>query len=56
VLEQFMVGSWEEHLRQHERVSRRDEQRLVEIDAMADGDGQPTVTHWLAPDTTGERR
>ena len=56
VLEQFMVGSWEEHLRQHERVSRRDEQRLVEIDAMTDGDGRPTVTHWLAPDTTGERR
>lgn len=56
VLEQFMVGSWEEHLRQHERVSRRDEQRLVEIDAMTDGDAQPTVTHWVAPDTTGERR
>lgn len=49
VLEQFVVGSWEEHLRQHERVSRRDVQRLKEIADMTDP-GQPnTVTHWLAP-------
>jgi MFS family permease len=48
VLEQFVVGSWEEHLRQHERVSRRDQQRLDEIEAMTDP-GEPTaVTHWLA--------
>ena len=49
VLEQFVVGSWEEHLRQHERVSRRDEQRLKEIDEMTDPSEPPTVTHWLAP-------
>jgi hypothetical protein len=49
VLEQFVVGSWDEHLRQHERVSRRDQQRLDEVSAMTDP-GQPTtVTHWLAP-------
>jgi predicted MFS family arabinose efflux permease len=49
VLEQFVVGSWEEHLRQHERVSRRDEQRLDEIRTMTDPNRPTTVTHWLAP-------
>jgi predicted MFS family arabinose efflux permease len=48
VLEQFVVGSWDEHLRQHERVSLRDQQRLERIDAMTEP-GRPTiVTHWLA--------
>src|ERR1700691_865334 len=49
VLEQFVVGSWDEHLRQHERVSIRDQQRLARIDAMTDPSRPPTVTHWLAP-------
>jgi predicted MFS family arabinose efflux permease len=49
VLEQFVVGSWEEHLRQHERVSLRDQQRLEEILAMTDRGQHTTVTHWLAP-------
>ncbi len=49
ILEQFVVGSWEEHLRQHERVSRRDQQRLDEIRAMTDPSRPTTVTHWLAP-------
>jgi len=49
VLEQFVVGSWDEHLRQHERVSRRDQENLQEIRAMTDP-GRPTrVTHWVAP-------
>jgi MFS family permease len=48
VLEQFVVGSWEEHLRQHERVSRRDQQRLEQIEAMIDPSHPTTVTHWLA--------
>jgi MFS family permease len=49
VLEQFVVGSWEEHLRQHERVSIRDQQRLDEIKAMTDPSQPTTATHWLAP-------
>lgn len=49
VLEQFVVGSWTQHLRQHERVSRRDQQRLDAIRAMTDPRQPPTVTHWLAP-------
>ncbi len=49
VLEQFVVGSWDEHLRQHERVSLRDQQRLEEIKAMTDPDQPTVVRHWLAP-------
>jgi len=49
VLEQFVVGSWDEHLRQHERVSIHDQQRLDEIKAMTDPSQPTTVTHWLAP-------
>jgi hypothetical protein len=47
--EQFVVGSWEEHLRQHERVSGRDSQRLQRIAAMLEPDHPPLVTHWLTP-------
>ena len=49
VLEQFVVGSWDEHLRQHERVSLRDQRRLDEIKAMTDPSRPATVTHWMAP-------
>ncbi len=52
ILEQFVVGSWEEHLRQHERVSRRDQQRFEQIAAMTDASRPPTVTHWLAGKAT----
>lgn len=47
VLEQFVVASWDEHLRQHERVSRRDQQRLNQIAEMTDPGRPPTITHWL---------
>jgi predicted MFS family arabinose efflux permease len=49
IVEQFVVASWEEHLRQHERVTRRDSDRFGKIRAMTDP-GQPAVvTHWLTP-------
>ncbi len=48
-LEQFVVSSWEEHLRQHERVSARDSDRLQRIDAMSETERPPQVTHWLTP-------
>jgi hypothetical protein len=54
VLEQFVVGSWDQHLRQHERVSLRDQHRLEEIEAMTDPDRPTIVTHWLAPQLNGE--
>jgi MFS family permease len=53
VLEQFVVGSWDEHLRQHERVSRRDQERLDRITALIDPSTPTTVTHWLAVDGAG---
>jgi MFS family permease len=56
VLEQFVVGSWNEHLRQHERVSHRDQQRLVDIAAMTDPSRPTTVTHWLASEPRRDRR
>jgi predicted MFS family arabinose efflux permease len=49
ILEQFVVGSWDEHLRQHERVTLRDQGRLDAIRAMTDPSRPALVTHWLAP-------
>ncbi|GAA3104459.1 hypothetical protein GCM10010464_79600 [Pseudonocardia yunnanensis] len=48
IVEQFVVASWEAHLRQHERVSERDQNRLARVWAMSDPDRPPAVTHWLA--------
>jgi Transmembrane secretion effector len=47
ILEQFVVASWDEHLRQHERVTRRDQDRLDQIRHMTDPAHPVTVTHWL---------
>ena len=47
ILEQFVVASWEEHERQHERVSVRDEARYARIAALTAPHHPPAVTHWL---------
>jgi MFS family permease len=52
-VEQFVVASWQEHLRQHERVSVRDQERLDRIRAMTDPDRPAIVTHWIAPRLDG---
>ena len=49
-VEQFVVASWQEHLRQHERVTKRDQERLDQIRAMTDPHRPTTVTHWLTPE------
>jgi predicted MFS family arabinose efflux permease len=49
ILEQFVVASWDEHLRQHERVTQRDQARLDRVRALTDPDHPVTVTHWLTP-------
>jgi hypothetical protein len=49
ILEQFVVASWPEHLRQHERVTGRDQERYAAIRAMTDPAHPATVTHWLTP-------
>jgi len=49
ILEQFVVASWQEHLRQHDRVTARDQGRYAAIRATTDPARPVTVTHWLAP-------
>jgi predicted MFS family arabinose efflux permease len=49
VVEQFVVASWEEHLRQHERVTTRDQDRLNRVRALSDDSVEPTVTHCFTP-------
>ena len=51
LVEQFVVASWEEHLRQHDRITIRDQQRLARIRSMTDPAHPATVTHWLTPAT-----
>ena len=48
ILEQFVVASWNEHLRQHERVTKRDQGRLDRIRELTDPAHPVAVTHWLA--------
>jgi MFS family permease len=47
ILEQFVVASWDEHLRQQQRVTRRDQERLDRIRQMTDPARPVTVTNWL---------
>jgi MFS family permease len=49
ILEQFVVASWDEHLRQHARVTVRDQARYDAIRAMTDPAHPTAVTHWLTP-------
>jgi MFS family permease len=46
-VETFLVESWLEHLRQHERVTKADRSLQDEI-ARFHKDGAPKVTHWIA--------
>ena len=55
ILEQFVVASWDEHLRQHDRVTVHDQERLDKIRAMTDPDHPATVTHWLTPTAPAHR-
>jgi MFS family permease len=49
VVEQFVVASWDEHLRQHERVTVHDQDRLDRVEALTDPKHATKVTHWLTP-------
>jgi hypothetical protein len=47
MVETFLVESWIEHLRQHERVTQTD--RVIEKDVYRfDLHGEPKVTHLVA--------
>jgi MFS family permease len=56
ILEQFVVASWEEHQRQHQRVTKRDDERYAAIRALTDPARPATVTHWLTPLSPRARR
>jgi MFS family permease len=49
IVEQFVVASWEEHLRQHSRITIRDQARLDQVRAMTDPARPAVVTHWITP-------
>jgi MFS family permease len=49
IVEQFVVASWEEHLRQHSRITIRDQARLDQVRAMTDPGRPAVVTHWVTP-------
>ncbi len=48
-VEQFVVASWDEHLRQHERVRLRDQDRLDKVQSFSDASRSTIRTHWLTP-------
>jgi Transmembrane secretion effector len=48
VLEEFVVASWAEHLRQRERVTKREQAHLERVRELTDPDHPVIVTHWLA--------
>ncbi len=47
-IETFVVASWAEHLRQHERVTVSDREIEERAFAFHLGEGPPHVTHWIA--------
>jgi MFS family permease len=47
-IETFVVESWAEHLRQHERVTISDREIETRAFAFHLGDDPPKVTHWIA--------
>lgn len=52
-LETFLVGSWEEHERQHARATKHDQQLLVEIDKLLLPGTSREAHHYLTPTLTG---
>jgi MFS family permease len=52
-LETFLLDSWLEHLRQHERVTNTDRLLQDEIQKMMVNQQEPIVTHLIAPRTDG---
>jgi MFS family permease len=47
-IENFVVESWAEHLRQHERVTVSDRELEAKAWAFHQAEGPPKVTHWIA--------
>ena len=49
-VEYFMVESWLEHLRQHERVTNADRVLQESVRGMLVADSEPEIMHYVAPD------
>jgi hypothetical protein len=47
-IETFVVDSWAEHLRQHERMTKTDRESESKAYAYHRGSESPKVTHWIA--------
>lgn len=47
-VESFVVESWAEHLRQHERLTAADIEKLDKVRSFHVGDKPPVVTHYVA--------
>lgn len=52
-IEYFVEESWLAHLRHHERVTKADSVIQDRVRAFHVGEGEPRVTHYLAPDPLG---
>jgi len=52
-LETFIVGSWVEHLRQHERVSVAEKEIQERVHSFLVGDARPVVSHYIAGAPSG---
>jgi hypothetical protein len=50
-LEVFMVGSWTDHLRQHERVTESDRELQNQIRKLLREETKPMVSHFIAERT-----
>jgi MFS family permease len=55
-LETFIVESWVEHLRQHERVTISDRSVQEQVNAFHNGSEGPTVRHFVYAHSKGPRR
>jgi hypothetical protein len=46
MVEQFVVASWDEHERQHARLTERDRARIQAVRALAEPGTDPRIVHW----------
>ncbi|MBV9454852.1 MAG: MFS transporter, partial [Rubrobacter sp.] len=55
-LEVYLVSSWVEHLRQHERVSVAEKELQEHVHSFLVSEAPPVVSHFIAGDSRGAER
>jgi MFS family permease len=55
MVEQFVVATWEEHERQHARLTERDRARIQAVHALMEPGTRPRVVHWTQIPVTRSR-